>query len=367
MVQFMTEEYGNPSSIHTFGREAKQGMELARASVARLINARHSEIIFTSGGTEADNLAIIGLARAAKGGRNHIITSQIEHHAVLHSCEYLEQHGFTATYLPVDADGMVDPEAVRRAITPATALVTIMHANNEVGTIEPVEAIGAICREAGVPFHTDAVQSAGKVPIDVQAMNIDLLTLSGHKMYGPKGAGALYVRRGLRLEPLQHGGSHERKLRAGTENVPGIVGLGVAAGLAADELPATKEYLTGLRDRLIEGLLAMPRTKLNGHRTKRLPHNVNVSFRDIEGESVLLGLDMMGIAASTGSACTSGSLSPSHVLLAMGNTHQDAQGSIRMTLGRDNQPEDVEYVLARIGPIVERLRMMSPLAEEGNR
>jgi len=363
MVTFMTQDYGNPSSIHSAGRTAREAMEVARANVARLINARPSEIIFTSGGTEADNLAILGVGRRAVAGKNHIITSQIEHHAVLHTCEYLEGHGFTVTYLPVDADGMVDPAAVREAITPHTALVTIMHANNEVGTIEPVETIGSICRAAGVPFHTDAVQSAGKIPIDVQAMNVDLLTLSAHKMYGPKGAGALYVRRGIRLEPQQHGGAHERKLRAGTENVPGIVGLGVAAGLAADELPTTQAYLQSMRDALIDGLLRLPNTKLNGHRTRRLPHNVNVSFRDIEGESILLALDMMGIAASTGSACSSGSLSPSHVLLAMGNTHQDAQGSIRMTLGRDNQPADVEYVVDRMGPIIARLRMMSPLAD----
>ncbi len=362
IVDFMTRDYGNPSSIHSWGRVAREGVEQARASVARLIGARQSEIIFTSGGTEADNLAIIGAARAAEDGRNHIITSQIEHHAVLHSCEYLEEHGFQVTYLPVDGDGLVDPEAVRRALTPKTLLVTIMHGNNEVGTIEPVAEIGGICREAGVIFHSDAVQSAGKVPIDVQAMNLDMLTVSAHKMYGPKGAGSLYVRRGIRIEPLQHGGSHERKLRAGTENVPGIVGYGVAAGLARDELETTRAYLTGMRDRLIEGLLALPNTRLNGHRTLRLPHNVNVSFRDIEGESILLALDMVGVAASTGSACTSGSLSPSHVLLAMGNSHQDAQGSIRMTLGRDNVPEDVDYVLARIGPVISRLRAMSPLA-----
>lgn len=364
MVNFMGEDFGNPSSIHGWGRVAREAMEQSRANVARLIGARATEIIFTSGGTEADNLAIIGVAMASRGkGKRHLITSQIEHHAVLHTCEYLEEHGFEVTYLPVDADGLVDPQDVAAAIRPDTALVTIMHGNNEVGTLEPVEDIGLVCRERGVPFHTDAVQSAGKVPIDVNAMNIDLLTLSAHKMYGPKGVGALYLRRGTRLEPLQHGGSHERKMRAGTENVPGIVGLGVAAGLAYDELAETSKTLAAMRDRLIEGLLALPNTKLNGHRTRRLPHNVNVSFRDIEGESVLLALDMNGIAASTGSACTSGSLSPSHVLMAMGNTHQDAQGSIRMTLGRDNQPEDVDYVLERMVPIVERLRLMSPLAE----
>jgi cysteine desulfurase len=364
MLNFMVEDFGNPSSIHGWGRVAREAMEQSRANVARLLGCRATEIIFTSGGTEADNLAIIGVALAGQGkGRRHLVTCQIEHHAVLHTCEYLEERGFEVTYLPVDGDGLVDPDDVRRALRKETALVTIMHGNNEVGTLEPVEEIGKMCREAGVPFHTDAVQSAGKVPIDVNRMNIDLLTLSAHKMYGPKGVGCLYLRRGVRLEPLQHGGSHERKMRAGTENVPGIVGFGVAAALAYDELRETQTRLIEMRDRLIEGLLAIPNTKLNGHRTRRLPHNVNVSFRDIEGESVLLALDMAGVAASTGSACTSGSLSPSHVLMAMGNTHQDAQGSIRMTLGRDNQAGDVEYVLDRIGPIVSRLRTMSPLAE----
>ena len=362
MLGFMTEDYGNASSVHAWGRKARAAMDQARAEVAALIGARPAESVFTSGGTEADNLAIMGVAMAQKGKRDHVITSKIEHHAVLHTCEHLEAQGFKVTYLDVDADGLVDPADVAAALTPGTALVTIMHANNEVGTIEPVGEIGRICRDAGVPFHSDAVQSAGKVPIDVNEMNIDLLTLSAHKMYGPKGVGALYVRQGLRLRPIQHGGAHERKRRAGTENVPGIVGFGVAAELARVELADEAKRLTELRDQLITGLLAIHNTKLNGHPARRLPHNVNVSFRDIEGESVLLGLDMVGIAAATGSACTSGSLSPSHVLLAMGMSHQDTQGSIRLTLGRDNTGEDIAYVVDQVGPVVARLRAMSPLA-----
>lgn len=364
MVKYMVESYGNPSSVHGWGRVAREAMEQARVQVAGLLGCRPLEVIFTSGGTEADNLALIGAARMGeRQGRNHLITSTIEHHAVLHTCEYLEEHGFEVTYLTVDADGLVDPAAVKAALKPATAIVSIMHGNNEVGTIEPIRDIGAICREAGVLFHTDAVQSAGKIPIDVVDMNIDLLALSAHKMYGPKGVGALYVRRGVRIEPVQHGGVHERRLRAGTENVPGIVGMGVASELALAEMPQTRAHLEAMRDTLLDGLLALPNTRLNGHRTKRLPHNVNVSFRDVEGESILLALDMFGVAASTGSACTSGSLAASHVLLALGLSHQDAQGSIRMSLGRENSPEDVDYVLGRIGPVIERLRMMSPLAE----
>jgi len=364
MVKYMVEGYGNPSSVHGWGRVAREAMEQARVQVAGLLGCRPLEVVFTSGGTEADNLALIGAARMGeRQGRNHLITSQIEHHAVLHTCEYLEEHGFEVTYLPVDGDGLVEPADVKAALKPATAIVSIMHGNNEIGTIEPIGEIGAVCREAGVLFHTDAVQSAGKIPIDVVDMNIDLLALSAHKMYGPKGVGALYVRRGVRLEPVQHGGAHERKLRPGTENVPGIVGLGVASELAVAELPETRGHLEAMRDGLLDGLLALPNTRLNGHRTKRLPHNVNVSFRDVEGESILLALDMFGIAASTGSACTSGSLSASHVLLALGLSHQDAQGSIRMSLGRENSPEDIEYVLGRMGPVIDRLRLMSPLAE----
>lgn len=362
VVNFMLGDYGNPSSVHSWGRVAREGVEQARANVARLVGSRPSEIVFTSGGTEADNLAIMGVAFAAQEGRNHIITSQIEHHAVLHTCEHLEEQGFRVTYLPVDTYGLVDPDDVKRAITGETALVTIMHANNEVGTIEPIAEIAAVTREAGVPLHTDAVQTAGKVPIDVQELGVQLLTVSGHKVSGPKGIGALYVQRGTRIQAIQHGGAHERKLRAGTENVPGIVGFGVAAGLAYEELNETPSRLSALRDRLIQGLLRLPRTTLNGHPTRRLPHNVNVTFHDIEGESVLLALDMVGVAASTGSACTSGSLSPSHVLLAIGLDHQQAQGSIRMSLGLPTVQEDIDYVLAKIGPIVERLRSMSPLA-----
>ncbi|MDP2873662.1 MAG: cysteine desulfurase NifS [Bacillota bacterium] len=363
MLNFMVEDFGNPSSVHSWGRVAHEAMEQSRANVARLLGCRPTEVVFTSGGTEGDNLAIMGVAFARKDSHNHIIVSQIEHHAVLHTCEYLEGHGFEVTYLPVDGDGLVDPDDVRRAITPRTSLVSVMHGNNEVGTVEPIAEIGRITREAGVYLHTDAVQSAGKIPINVQEMNVDLMTVSAHKMYGPKGAGALYIRRGTRLQPLQHGGGHERKMRAGTENVPGIVGLGVAAALAYDELDEIPRGMTVLRDRLIAGLLSIPRSRLNGHPSRRLPHNANVSFGDIEGESVLLALDMVGVAASTGSACTSSALTPSHVLVAMGLSHQEAQASVRMTLGRVTTAEDVDYVLSRMGPIVRRLRAMSPLAE----
>lgn len=363
MLNFLVEDFGNPSSVHSWGRVAHEAMEQSRANVARLLGCRPTEVIFTSGGTEADNLAIMGVAFARRQTHDHIITSRIEHHAVLHTCEYLEGLGFTVTYLPVDGHGLVDPGDVRRAIGPRTSLVTIMHGNNEVGTLEPIAEIGRITREAGVYLHTDAVQTAGKIPVDVQQLGVDLMTISGHKMYGPKGTGALFVRRGTRLQALQHGGGHERKLRAGTENVPGIVGLGVAAALAYDELEHVQRDLIPLRDRLIEGLLSIPRTRLNGHPTLRLPHNANVSFCDIEGESVLLALDMVGIAASTGSACTSSALAPSHVLVAMGLSHQQAQASVRMTLGRVTTLEDIDYVVAQIGPIVHRLRAMSPLAE----
>lgn len=363
MLNFMVEDFGNPSSVHSWGRIAHEAMEQSRANVARLLGCRPTEVVFTSGGTEADNLAIMGVAFARRQSHDHIITSQIEHHAVLHTCEYLEHHGFTVTYLPVDGHGLVDPDDVRKAITPRTSLVTIMHGNNEVGTVEPIAEIGMVTREAGVYLHTDAVQTAGKISIDVQQLNVDLMSISGHKMYGPKGTGALYVRRGTKLQALQHGGGHERKMRAGTENVPGIVGLGVASALAYDELDRFQPEMIVLRDRLIEGLLSVPHTRLNGHPTMRLPHNANVSFGDIEGESVLLALDMVGIAASTGSACTSSALTPSHVLVAMGLSHQEAQASLRMTLGRVTTSEDTEYVISQIGPIVRRLREMSPLAE----
>ncbi len=361
MVEYMVEHFGNPSSIHSFGRAARKAVEDARAKVAALINAQPNEVIFTSGGTEADNLALRGVLTANKKKGSHIITSKIEHHAVLTTCHQLEKEGYTVTCLDVDASGLVSPEDVRRAITPETVICSIMMANNEVGTLQPVGEIAAVCREQGVIFHTDAVQAVGSVPVDVEDLGVDLLALSAHKIYGPKGIGALYVRRRTRINPILVGGSHERRLRAGTENVPGIVGLGAAAELAREQMPVQAEKIQRLRDRLAEGLLKIPHSRLNGHPTRRLPGNLNISIEYIEGESILLNLDMKGIAASSGSACTSGSLEPSHVLLAMGVPHEIAHGSLRFTLGRGNNEEDVDYVAKVLPEIVERLRSMSPL------
>ncbi|MEW6547350.1 MAG: cysteine desulfurase NifS [Bacillota bacterium] len=362
MRRYMLQDWGNPSSIHSFGREARAGVDTARAQVAALIGADAEEIVFTSGGTEADNLAIKGTAWELRDKGDHIITSTVEHHAVLHTVEWLEKQGFRATYLPVDRYGMVDPEEVGRAITPSTILVSIMAANNEVGTVQPVAEIARICRERGVRFHTDAVQAVGQVPIDVHALGVDLLSLSGHKIYGPKGVGALYVRRGVRLTPLQHGGAHERKRRAGTEGVPGIVGLGKAAELARLHFDERVEHYRRVRDVLWERIQEkVPEVRLNGHPTRRLPNNLNISVRYVEGESMLLNLDMKGIAASSGSACTSGSLEPSHVLLAMGIPHEVAHGSLRMTVGMSTTEEDTAYVADSLAEIVARLRAMSPL------
>ncbi len=364
-LEYMTEKFGNASSIHSFGREARKAVDEAREKVAALIGATPNEIFFTSGGTEGDNLAIKGVAFANRKKGNHIITSAVEHHAVLHTCEYLEKHGFTVTYLPVDEYGMVRLEDLKNAITDKTILITIMLANNEVGTIQPVREIGRLAREKGIYFHTDAVQAVGNYPINVQEMNIDLLTMSGHKFHAPKGIGALYIRRGARIEALQHGGAHERNMRAGTENVPGIVGLGKAAEIAKRDMDKKVAYLAQLRDKIISEIMAkIPHVKLNGHPTERLPGNVNISFLYLEGESLLLNLDLKGIAASSGSACTSGSLDPSHVLLAMGLTHEVAHGSLRVTLGRDNTMEDVNYFLEVLPEIIDRLRSMSPLFGE---
>jgi len=358
MLPYFADKFGNASSIHRWGREARAAVEKAREQVASLIGAEPREIIFTSGGTESDNLAIRGVAWANRGKGNHIITSAIEHHAVLHTCESLAEDGFKISYVPCDQYGTIDPDEVRKAITPETILISIMHGQNEVGTIEPIEKIGAVARERGIIFHSDAVQSAGKIPIDVNAMNVDLMTLSSHKIYGPKGVGALFIKRGTKIIPQATGGAHERGVRAGTENVAGIVGFGEACQLARKELPEESKRLSALRDRLIEGILSrIPDTVLNGHPEKRLPHNVNVSVKYVEGESMLLNLDLLGIGAS--SACTSGSLEPSHVLLAMGIPHEVAHGSLRMTLGHDNDVEDVDYVLEVLPSIVERLRQMS--------
>lgn len=361
-LEYMTDKFGNASSIHSFGRESRKAVDVAREQVAALIGATPNEIFFTSGGTEGDNLAIKGVAFANRKKGNHIITSAIEHHAILHTCEYLEKNGYEVTYLPVDEYGMVRIEDLKNAITDKTILITIMFANNEVGTIQPVKEIGRIAREKGIYFHTDAVQAAGNYPIDVKEMNIDLLTMSGHKFYAPKGVGALYIRRGVRVDEIQHGGGHERNMRAGTENVPGIAGLGKAAEIAKRDMEKKTARLQAMRDRIIREITEkIPHIKLNGHPTERMPGNVNFSFLYVEGESLLLNLDLKGIAASSGSACTSGSLDPSHVLLAMGLTHEVAHGSLRITLGRDNTDEDVNYFLEVLPEIISRLRAMSPL------
>lgn len=360
MMPYFSAAFGNASSVHRWGREGRLGVDLGRERVAHLIGTEAREIIFTSGGTEADNLAVRGVAHAYRSKGNHIVTSKIEHHAVLHTCEVLEKEGFQVTYVGCDRYGMVDPEEVRAAITPQTILISVMHGQNEVGTIEPVAEIGKIAKEKGILFHTDAVQSGGKLPININDLNVDLLTLSGHKMYGPKGVGALYLRKGTRVAPLATGGAHERGLRAGTENVTGIVGFGEACYLAEKELPLESARLTALRDRMINGILtSVPDSILNGHPTMRLPYNVNISVKYVEGESMLLNLDLLGIGASSGSACTSGSLEPSHVLLAMGLTHEVAHGSLRMTLGRSTTEADVDYVVRTLPPIVSRLREMS--------
>lgn len=363
ILRYMVTDFGNASSIHSFGRAAREATERARVQVAHLMGARPEEIILMSGGTEADNMAIRGTLAANPDRGRHVITTKIEHHAVLHTCERLEKDGLAeVTYLPVDGTAMVDPDDVARAIRPDTALVSVMFANNEVGTIQPIAEIGRICREKGVIFHTDAVQAFGAVPISVDEMGIDLMSVSSHKIYGPKGVGALYVRKGTKVRPLITGGAQERNRRAGTSNVPGAVGFGVAAELAEKEMDQRIKHLTGLRDRLIRGVLdRVDFARLNGHPTRRLPNNVNISFEYVEGESILLSLDMKGIAASSGSACTSGSLEPSHVLLAMGIPPEVAHGSVRMTLGTGNTQDDVDYVIAVLPPIIERLRAMSPL------
>lgn len=365
MLPYFTENFGNPSSVYTFARKSKRAIEDAREKVAKALNALPDEIFFTGGGSEADNWAIKGVAFANKDRGNHIITTKIEHHAVLHACEYLEKHGFEVTYLDVDEYGMVDLDELKKAITDKTILITIMFANNEIGTIEPIAEIGKIAREKGIIFHTDAVQAIGNVKIDVKEMNIDLLSLAAHKFYGPKGVGALYIRKGIKIDNLIHGGGQERRRRAGTENLPGIVGLGKAIELATQDIDGHNEKIKKLRDRLLNGIMKnIPYTKLNGHPEKRLPGNINVSFRFIEGESLLLLLDQLGICASTGSACSSGSLDPSHVLLAIGLPHEIAHGSLRLSLGDLNTEEDVDYVLSVLPNIVQRLREMSPLYEK---
>ncbi|MGI6114329.1 MAG: cysteine desulfurase NifS [Mahellales bacterium] len=362
MLPYFSETFGNPSSIHIFGRDARKAVDLARERIANGLNASVEEIYFTGGGSESDNWAIKGVALANREKGNHIITTKIEHHAVLHTCEYLEKHGFEVTYLPVDRYGLVTKEQVLSAITDKTILVTIMFANNEIGTIQPIKEIAEVVKDKGVYFHTDAVQAVGNVPIDVKNLNVDLLSLSGHKIYGPKGVGVLYIKKGVKIDPVLHGGAQENNRRAGTENVPGIVGIGKALELACRDLDKRIDKLTRLRERLIDGIMStIPHTILNGHRQRRLPGNINMCFEYIEGESLLLSLDLEGVACSSGSACTSGSLDPSHVLLALGLPHEIAHGSLRLTLGDDNTQEDVDYVLEILPGIVNRLRRMSPL------
>lgn len=365
MMPYFTEKFGNPSSIYSIARESKTAIETARERVAKALGAQPEEIYFTAGGSEADNWAVKGIAYANKDKGNHIITTKIEHHAMIHTCQFLEKHGFEVTYLPVDEYGMISLDDLKNAITDKTILVSIMFANNEIGTIQPIAEAGKICRERKIPFHTDAVQAVGNVHVNVNDMNIDLLSLSGHKFYGPKGIGALYIRKGVKINPLIHGGAQERSRRAGTENVPGIVGLGKAIELANDNLDQHISRMTELRDRLIKGILEnIPYSRLNGHPTKRLPNNVNVCFRFIEGESMLLLLDEEGICASSGSACSSGSLDPSHVLLAIGLPHEIAHGSLRLTIGDETTEEDVDHVLEVLPKFVKRLRDMSPLYED---
>lgn len=363
MMKYFVDYYGNPSSVHFYGREVRKALDEARTQVATLIGANPAEIAFTSGGTEADNLAIQGAAKARLKKGNHLITSAIEHHAVLDTCKHLAKNGYELTILPVDEEGIISVDELKKAIRPETILVSIMHANNEVGSIQPIEEIGKITKEKDILFHVDAVQSLGKCPIDVKAMNIDLLTISSHKIYGPKGVGALYIRKGVRVLPLMFGGAQERKIRSGTENAPGIIGFGKACELAGQRMESEIAHLTNLRDKLIDGIISrIDNVKLNGPRgSKRLINNVNVSINFIEGESLLLSLDMIGVAASSGSACTSGSLDPSHVLLAMGLSHEVAHGSLRLSLGMQNTDEDIDYVLEELPKITDRLRVMSPL------
>lgn len=365
MLPYFTENFGNPSSVYQIAQMNKKAIDDARETIANVLGAKANEIFFTSGGSEADNWALKGIAYAHKAKGNHIITTKIEHHAVLHTCEFLEKNGFEVTYLDVDEYGMVHPEDVEKAIKDTTILISIMYANNEIGTINPIKEIGEIAKAHKIPFHTDAVQAVGQVRIDVNEQNIDLLSLSGHKINGPKGMGVLFIRRGLKIENLIHGGAQERGRRAGTENVPGIVGLAKAMELAYTDFDAKIEKMTKLRDKLIHGILkAIPYTKLNGHPTKRLANNSNIGVQYVEGESLLLLLDMNGIAGSSGSACTSGSLDPSHVLLAIGIPHEKAHGSIRFTLGNQNTEEEIDKVLEVMPGIVQRMRDMSPLWEE---
>ncbi len=365
MLPYYNTCYGNASSIHSFGRDAREAMEKAREKIAGLIGANPEEIVFTSGGTEADNFALKGVAEASQKGGNHIITSAIEHHAVLNCCQYLGKRGFDITYLPVDKYGLIDPVQVKEAITNKTVIISIMLANNEVGTIEPIAEIGEIAREMGIYLHTDAIQAVGKIPVNVTDLKVNLLSISGHKINGPKGIGALYIKRGTRMVSFLHGGHHEKGRRAGTENIPAIVGLGKAAELAAAQVKKKTKRLAELRDRLHKGITdKINRVQLNGHPTLRLPNTLNLSFAFVEGESLLLNLDLKGIAVSTGSACTSGTAEHSHVLLAMGIEPVLAQGSLRFSLGPENNKEEIDTTAKSLAEIVKRIRMLSPLYSE---
>ena len=372
MLPYFTELYGNPSSMHTVGQEARYALDAARERVAGVLHCRAREVIFTGGGTEADNTAIHGVAVALAGTGNHIVTTAVEHHAVLHACQDLENNGFAVTYLPVDKQGMVHPEQVYNAVTDETILVTVMYANNEIGTINPIAGISSAVQrraeelERTIVVHTDAVQAAGFLDLNVRRLGVDMLSLSGHKFYGPKGTGVLYVRRGVPLLPLIHGGGQERDRRSGTENVPGVVGLAAALEVAEAQREQSSAHCAALRDRIIAHIgETIPRSHFNGHPSERLPNNVNFSFEAVEGEAILLGLDAAGIAASSGSACSSGSLEPSHVLLALGQSADLARGSLRVTLGRENTEEDVEYFLQVLDGLIPQLRQLPTLATRG--
>jgi len=368
MLPFFSDRFGNPASMHASGQENKGAVEEARERIASFLGAAPGEIVFTSGGTESNNTAVKGVAYARQGKGNHIITSPIEHHAVLEPCHFLEKEGFEITILPVDGDGLVDPDDVRKTITGKTILISVMHANNEIGTIQPIGEIGRIARERGVYFHTDAVQTLGHLPFTVGELHVDLLSASAHKLYGPKGVGILFVKKGTRLTPFMHGGEQENRRRASTHNVPGIVGFAKAVELASEGMETEVRELTALRDRLITGLReGIEAVKLNGHSTRRLPNNVNISVAHVEGEGLLLSLDMLGIACSTGSACSSASLEPSHVLMALGLPHELAHGSLRFSLGRPTTAADIDRLLAVLPPVVQRLRAMSPLYNQQNK
>jgi len=362
MLPYFSDHYGNPSSIYSLSRTTRNAIENARTILASAIGADPKEIVFTSGGSESDNFAIKGIAHALKDKGNHIITSQIEHHAVLYTCKFLEKNGYDITYVPVDEHGTIKLEELKKAIRPDTILITVMHANNEIGTIQPIRQIGEIAKKHGIKFHTDAVQTFGHIPVNANDLNVDLLSISAHKFYGPKGVGALYIRKGTKITPQIHGGDQERRRRASTENVPGIVGLGKAVEIATESMADEADRQTKLRNDFIKAILEkIPDSRLNGHPVNRLPNNINISFEGIEGESILLNLDMYGIAASTGSACSSSSLEPSHVLLSIGLTHEFAHGSVRFSLGKQTTREELDRVMDILPGIIQKLRAMSPL------